>query len=1104
MRNRIFPGVILVAVCFSSAPAQGTGAGADFFERKIRPVLVESCYECHSEGSKKIKGGLRVDGRAELLRGGDEGPAIVPGKPNESRLILAMSHRDPDLAMPPKKPKLSDGIIHDFERWIEGGAIWPGDTRAASPAKTARGFDLEARKRKQPWLWQAPARQSIPDVKQKRWPTTETDFFIMARLEAAGLRPAPAADDRTWLRRVYFAVTGLPPSVEDIARFLADQKEGARERVVDELLASPQFGERWARHWMDLVRYAESRGHEGDYSIANAWHYRDYLIRAWNSGLPYDQFVMEHVAGDLLPPRLHLGANQSALATGWAFLGEENHSPVDIRQDECERIDNKIDVFSKTFLGLTVSCARCHDHKFDPISAQDYYGLAGYLLGSSFRQVRFEAMENNREMATELAALRTEFQSRLVKETAEAREGGVGKIAESLLSARAVITGDLPASGVPAMTQAWVDYLSQARTNQTGPLAVFAKAALDRATDEPERFADLMHSNRVASVEWNPKSVRIVADYTKPGLTPWKVDGEAFGRKPAAAGEIVFGHATNSLAGVMSYGAARRDLFWKGLKTTLGNEDDSGRLGATRRAGQMLRTPTVTLEAAKLHFLIRGKTRVYAAVDSHLMNEGPLHGQLSQSFDGGPRPRWVTHDLTPYTGHRVHVEFGPDGESELEVLMVVEAAEAPKWLPDTIAFIPDRVSSVAAFARDFEQAVARANQSLSRGECLENPALADFLIRNPQLFETGAKQEAACAQKEFLERQNEIARRVRWESRTAVALFDGTGVDENILIRGKPFKPGAKAPRSLPAAFPGAKATTTAESSGRLELARQMVDESNPLVARVFVNRVWHHLFGRGIVASVDNFGELGERPTHPELLDHLAWQFVHEDNWSAKRLIRRLVLSSAFAMSSRVESAEAEEKDPRNHLWHRMEVRRLEGEAIRDNLLAVSGRLSRSVGGAPEPLYLTEFLVGRGRPEKSGALDGNGRRSVYLAMRRNFLPSLQMTFDAPTPFSSVGKRNVTNVPGQFLALMNDPLFHQQAKVWKENVFGRTPGMGDEKRIELLFESAYGRLPTSAEMQSTLRSLAELRELREAGESEDAWVDLCHALLNANEFIYVR
>lgn len=1012
---------------------------------------------------------------------------------------------------------------------VAGFALLAAASAAAGPTNSPpsepgpsnlRPFDLAARKQQQPWLWQAPRRQNLPDVRKDQWPRSPEDRFILAQLEAAGLDPAPDTDARTWLRRVHFVITGLPPRREEIAAFLADQAPGARERAVDRLLASPHYGERWARHWMDLMRYAETRGHEGDYAIANAWQYRDYLIRAFNADVPYDQLLREHLAGDLLPqPRLQdsTDINESVLGTGWAFLGEENHSPVDIRLDECERIDNKVDVFSKTFLGLTVSCARCHDHKFDPISARDYYALSGFMLGSSFRQARFESMENNRRMAGELAELRAEHLPRLAATIARSRQDGLQHLAERLLEARADLEGFAPGSNSPspprpAGRSAWIAHLQQAATNASHPLHVFARqaAGLPPANSSP--------TPRPGA------NVRIIADFTLPNLQPWKTDGEAFGRRSSVPGDIIWGtNSTSPIAGIMTYGAARRDPFWNRMKTAPGNENDSGRLGATARAGQMLRTPTVTLATGRLHYLIRGRTRVYAAVDSHLMNEGPLHGRLAQTFDSGHglAPRWVTHDLTPYEGHRAHVEFGPDGPGDLEILMVVEAAEPPRWTPQPAWLAPSSAArSLEAFAREIQTAALAANQRLARagadhandpassGWSSIDAALANWIVRHPELFspEDAPDPDTVRLAGAFFSAQSNLASRVRWESRTAVAWFDGTGVDENVLVRGKPFKPGEPAPRSLPAAFPAARPIQAADTSGRLELAGQLIAPDNPLVARVIVNRVWHHVFGRGLVATVDNFGSLGERPTHPELLDHLAWQFVHADHWSIKRLIRRLVLTRTFGMSSRLAEPADEEMDAANRLWHRMSVRRLEGEIIRDALLTVSGRLNPTVGGPPVTVHLTEFLVGRGRPDQSGPLDGDGRRSIYTAMRRNFLPTLPQTFDAPTPFSTVGRRNVTNVPGQSLALMNDPLFHQQARVWAERLLRETPEADDPARIQWLFETAYGRLPDGTELSACLDSLAELRQLNApAGpQSPEVWADLGHALLNANEFIYVR
>lgn len=283
-----------------------------------------------------------------------------------------------------------------------------------------------------------------------------------------------------------------------------------------------------------------------------------------------------------------------------------------------------------------------------------------------------------------------------------------------------------------------------------------------------------------------------------------------------------------------------------------------------------------------------------------------------------------------------------------------------------------------------------------------------------------------------------------------------------------------------------------------------MTDPGNPLVSRVLVNRVWQHVFGRGIVGTPDNFGYLGERPTHPELLDHLAWVFVHEDRWSMKRLLRRLVLTEAFARSSQAATGRAAEVDPANTLLHRMPVRRLEAEAIRDSVLAVSGRFDPRLGGPPVPVHLTEFIIGRGRPERSGPLDGEGRRSLYTAAPRNFLPTMMVAFDLPTPFSTVGRRNTTNVPGQPLSLMNDPFLHEQSRTWATRVLRVLPGASDEARIRWMFETAYARPPGEIEIGNCLAALEQLRGLHVADRELDVWGDLGHAFFNANEFIYLN
>ena len=1085
------------------APWIARGTDAEFFEKRVRPVLHEHCVECH--GPKKQKAGLRLDTREALLQGGDSGPAVVPGKADASLLLKAVRQVDKDLAMPPGKagPKLPDVVIADLAAWVDAGAVWtPGDVPVAVVEKEK--FDLGARKQRLPWIWQTPQRQAVPDAPG----ASDVDRFIFAKLREKGLAPAPPTDDLTWLRRVHFAITGLPPQREEMPAFLADTSPDRRARAVDVLLASPHFGERWARHWMDLVRYAESRGHEDDYLIANAWRYRDYLVRAFNADVPYDRFVAEHLAGDLLPPRLDAtGANESVLATGWAFLGEEVHSPVDIRQDECDRVDNKVDVLTKTFLGLTVGCARCHDHKFDAITQRDYYALSGFVLGSPYRQVRFETMEAHTRAAARLAEMREREAGKIVAAFAAAVRPGVEKIAPHLLAARRVALGET-ADVVAASTgldaarlTTWSAQLKKAADSPAHPLHAFAILARDPDAEKAERFPELLAKCRPPVVAM-PPDAKVIADFTKPGITPRKSDGPTFGARPLLAGKFVLGNAERPIARVMPYGAASRDAFWNGLSLTPGTEMDSGSLGAAGRAGKTLLTPKFTLGVGRLHYLIRGKAQVYAGVDSHLMLTGPLHGVLVSNFDTGAEARWVTHDLSPYSGHRLHLEFAPQGDAELDVLMVVESPTPPAWLPMMPWQPKADAASLRAVAESLQADAAAAIEALASGMESRLAPLADWLVQNTALI--GATAAPSCAAStDYFRAQDELAKTIRWDSPTAVSWADDTGVDEHILIRGKPARTGDVAPRGLPEAF-GLPRITPTETSGRAELARQLTDPANPLVARVIVNRVWHHLFGRGLVPTVDNFGYLGERPSHPELLDHLAWQFVHEDAWSLKRLIRRLVLTSTYAMSSRATDAHAAEIDPTNVLLHRMPVRRLEGEAIRDALLVVSGRFDPQTFGPPVPVHLTDFIVGRGRPGNSGPLDGAGRRSLYTAVRRNFVPTMMAAFDLPTPFSTIGRRNVTNVPAQSLVMMNDPFVREQAGVWAARLLRELPNGDDTARVTWLFETAITRPPSADEARLSFESLAELRTLNSGQPESTVWSEFGHAMLNTNDFIYLK
>jgi hypothetical protein len=454
----------------------------------------------------------------------------------------------------------------------------------------------------------------------------------------------------------------------------------------------------------------------------------------------------------------------------------------------------------------------------------------------------------------------------------------------------------------------------------------------------------------------------------------------------------------------------------------------------------------------------------------------------------------------------VHLEFTPDNGADFAVALVVQSERPPGSLerPNGLllrALSGDGITTPEALAAAYErlllQAAERLGQDRIRGceDATDYARLANWLVQKRELFGAGDGRAGAAP---FVAEQAKLAATIKSESRLALAMLDGSGVDEHVYIRGSYKTPGEAAPRRFLEALAGSEPLTAARGSGRLELARQMTDPKlNPLLARVRVNRVWHHLFGRGIVASVDNFGVLGEAPTHPELLDYLAAEFVKE-GWSVKKLIRTLTLTSAYRMSS-AQEARAEQADPQNLLLHRMNLRRLEGEAIRDALLAVSGRLDRRTFGPSVPVYLTAFQEGRGRPA-SGPLDGNGRRSIYLAVRRNFLPSLLLAFDTPIPFSTVGRRTVSNVPAQALILLNDPFIHQQSGLWAKRVLAEKGA--PRERIEWMYRSAFGRPPSTSEVDACLEFLREQERVGAAGAA--VWTDLAHVLFNAKEFIYLQ
>ncbi len=1106
----------LIAALLTPHLAAADEQGDEFFEKRVRPILVSRCFICHSgklaDGAKEPKGNLRLDSREAALKGGDTGPAVVPGKLKESLLVDAINYGQ--LYQMPPKTKLPPEEIATLTKWVEIGAPWPKAAGEGVAAKE-KVFDLAKRKAEH-WCWQPVKIVAQPAVKNESWPRQPLDRFILTKLEEKGLAPSSPANKRTLIRRAFFDLIGLPPKPEEVEAFLQDESPQAFEKVADGLLASPHFGERWGRHWLDLVRYAESRGHEFEPNIPNAWQYRDYVIRALNADVPFDQFVTEHIAGDLIPqPRLHPQEkyNESILGTGFWFLGEEVHSPVDIRKDETDRLDNRLDVMTKTFLGVTVTCARCHDHKFDAISQQDYYALMGFLISSSYRQVGFKSLEHNRRIAGELETLRKDAKRELTKLALDGAEENIHRIDEYLLTANeAMIAGGLKAEDAAKhklsepILKNWVAELTKAKGEKGHPLHLIANGDF-KPREQRDRIA--------------VPPEQILVNYLEPDA-PWFQDGFSFGPRPVQPGEVRLGNSPDQpFAGVVQFGAAELDSFWPRMKVAGGTDKDHGGLGNWDRMGQTLRSSEVTLKSGQAWYLVRGSGRAYAAVNSHLVIAGPLHGVVLKEWDGKPGQwQWVNHNLSAYAGHRLHFEFTPK-EGEMAVAMVVDSDKQPPPIWETAGNIAaNDAATPEDFARLFQSDYEQIFKSLAENKTVEGKsAVADFLITHLDLFSlpaTEPRQKLRLAAETYLKKQQELQQQIKTESHTALAMLDGNSTDELLLIRGNSKTPGKAVSHRFLEAIAGTQQNYPAQSSGRLELAKKITDPANPLTSRVLVNRIWHHLFGRGLVASVDNFGVLGERPTHPELLDYLAAEFV-ADGWSMKRAIKRMMLSSTYQQASGgrwisktqpPDSSAAEQVDPQNLLLHRANVKRLQGEVIRDSILAVSGRLDRKQFGLSVPVHLTEFMQGRGRPGVSGPLDGEGRRSIYISVRRNFLSPMMLAFDTPIPFSTIGRRNVSNVPAQALILMNDPFVSEQSKLWARQALA-DPAATPETCIRRMYLAAFAREPAASETQSALSFLdSQGREyglpIEQARADQRVWADLAHVLYNVKEFVFVE
>ena len=976
----------LLMACAATWAARGAEPTKIDFGRDILPILSSNCFHCHGPEDGERKGKLRLDTHEGALGTGKSGATtVVPGKTADSELIQRIISQDDDEVMPPRaaKEKLSPKQIELLTRWVEQGAPWGKF-----------------------WAFEAPAKPAIPNIEN---PAVEiqnpVDAFVLARLEKEKLAASPAADRRTLIRRLSLDLTGLPPDLATVDAFVRDTRSDAYERLVDTLLASPHFGERWGRHWLDLARFADSAGYLNDTLRPYAYLYRDWVIDAVNRDVPFDRFTIEQLAGDLLPE----ATLDQKIATGFHRNSLKNdEAGADLELDRTKAAVDRTATTGAVWLGLTVGCAECHTHKYDPLSHREFYQLYSFFNATAEREISAprpaELAEFNRKQAAwekerdRLAAPLRDHVATLVGPPSAAWEAALARPVErwTLLAPEEIttITEDEERMGPPNADRS---FTTGARDSVRTRYVVKAPIAARGITGlRLEALADLGGKvGRARTGDFH------LAEFSAMLKTP---DG--------AQHKLEFAHA-------------RADFETKSApaKGTLDGDNTTG-------------------------WSITGKTDAAHVIVFELKSP--------QDFPAGSQ-------LYVELEHRI-----------TGVMTRFRLATTAGVLPLTPDLLPDELVAILdqpAERRTPEQALVVASHvarfSDATGQKLFAPLAAHY-SKQPEYPKTAAP---------IL---------VTHERKT------------RIHLRGEYQRPGDEVEPGTPAVLPPLR--PRGARPDRLDLARWLVDPANPLTARVTVNHVWQHLFSRGLVATVDNFGVLGEPPSHPELLDYLATEFV-QLGWSRKKLIRLIVTSATYRQSS-VLRQDLAERDPQNVLLARQSRQRLEAEIVRDVFLASSGLLNPRIGGPSIYPALPPFVLAFGRnkswPETKGP--EKYRRGLYIHLRRNVPYPMLATFDASDASVACLHRERSNSPLQALTLLNDPVFVECHERLGEQLAAQPADSTDETRLRHAFERCLSRPPAAAELAAMQRHF-DHQLLLAQGDRRLAFVAAARLIMNLDEFI---
>jgi len=986
----------MFAILLSSSPA----FAEEDFEKTIRPLLAQRCLECH--GVKKQSGGLRLDSHASMLKGGDSGPVLVPGKPAESLLVKAIEYGD-QLQMPPKG-KLPAKEIATLKEWIRQGAVWP-DSKPLPVDGPAKSVITDEHRKW--WAYQPLKPVVVPAVKGN-WAKTDLDRFVLAKLEANKFAPSKPADKRTLLRRVTYDLTGLPPTFEEVEAFLKDDRTDAFAKVVDRLLASSTYGERWGRHWLDVVRYADTAGENSDHPTPHAWRYRNWVIEAFNKDQPYDEFVREQVAGDLIaakgPPEHH-----AARVTATGFLAVARRFDHEIEKSMHLTYEDIIDTMGRAFLGQSIACARCHDHKYDPFSSKDYYALYGILASTRFPFTGCEHTQQPRDLVplvspTEWAAIVEPYQKKLA-----ALDDEIAKSAEAVALRGRELKSNHPKAS---------------RAIGRGEIADGKEMALESADKKPF---------------------------------------DAVAVKPGEAIQL-------SILPLKNHGADTTRIEW-----------EIAEVGGKGRVWNLTKDTTGTLPFTNPHATANGDPNPWWFLD------GPL--PLPESF----RDLQGKKGLNGWKNGDTPSVFSNATDKPIAVWTTLGAksffAHPGEHGPVSIAWISPIEGKVAITGRVADAHTGGPN---GIGWVIDHISL-DLGAELKNLGDLGAKRGL------LMKHRSELVATAPKQD-VAYAVTEGKPANVRVQLRGDPEKPGAEAPRRWLELF-GGSPLPTGVGSGRLQLAEWLTDSANPLPARVMANRIWLNHFGKGLVATPNDFGTRGQLPSHPELLDWLAGEFA-KGGWSVKKFHRLIVLSATYQQLAEGR-ADAAERDPNNNFYWRFDRRRLSAEEIRDSLLVAGGKLDRLPGGAhpfpPESSWnFTQHVP-------FSAIYETDKRSVYLISLRQRKHPLLALFDGADTNASTSIRQTTTVPTQALYFMNDPFLHKQAEL----LAGRVLAMkDDDTRTDDLYRLAFQRLPTARDREKATafrtRYATELNAIPEAERQKATWAALARVLLASNEFLYAE